>query len=156
MSGDLESLPAFSTFSPKYMSSSAEFATYQNYVRSLRFEEKPDYAYLRQLIRNLFHRQVNRIILFCRLPMFQGPLQRKLSQMKLIQITRENTDTSCSVQTALLFIKHSKKPHPSKNMIYLNRLAEPQYLDACFAYQSYFILRDSPTTMSLTGTQRKM
>jgi len=35
----------------------AEFATYQNYVRSLRFEEKPDYAYLRQLIRNLFHRQ---------------------------------------------------------------------------------------------------
>ena len=36
---------------------SAEFGTYQNYVRSLRFEEKPDYAYLRQLIRNLFHRQ---------------------------------------------------------------------------------------------------
>ena len=36
---------------------SAEFAAYQNYVRSLRFEEKPDYAYLRQLIRNLFHRK---------------------------------------------------------------------------------------------------
>jgi len=35
----------------------AEFATYHNYVRSLRFEEKPDYAYLRQLIRNLFYRQ---------------------------------------------------------------------------------------------------
>ncbi len=35
----------------------AEFATYVNYCRSLRFEEKPDYAYLRQLIRNLFHRQ---------------------------------------------------------------------------------------------------
>jgi len=35
----------------------AEFATYQSYVRSLRFEEKPDYAYLRQLIRNLFYRQ---------------------------------------------------------------------------------------------------
>ena len=42
---------------------SAEFATYQNYVRSLRFEEKPDYAYLRQLIRNLFHRQVRTILL---------------------------------------------------------------------------------------------
>ena len=64
VSGDLESLPAFSTFSLKYMSSSAEFATYQNYVRSLRFEEKPDYAYLRQLIRNLFHRQVNTIFIF--------------------------------------------------------------------------------------------
>ena len=36
---------------------SAEFATYINYCRSLRFEEKPDYGYLRQLIRNLFHRQ---------------------------------------------------------------------------------------------------
>jgi casein kinase 1 len=34
-----------------------EFVTYLNYCRSLRFEEKPDYAYLRQLIRNLFHRQ---------------------------------------------------------------------------------------------------
>eukprot|EP00095_Tigriopus_kingsejongensis_P007983 maker-scaffold475_size161908-snap-gene-0.25 protein:Tk07983 transcript:maker-scaffold475_size161908-snap-gene-0.25-mRNA-1 annotation:"casein kinase i isoform epsilon" len=34
-----------------------EFATYLNYCRSLRFEEKPDYGYLRQLIRNLFHRQ---------------------------------------------------------------------------------------------------
>ena len=36
---------------------SAEFATYISYCRSLRFEEKPDYAYLRQLVRNLFHRQ---------------------------------------------------------------------------------------------------
>ena len=34
-----------------------EFSTYINYCRSLRFDEKPDYAYLRQLIRNLFHRQ---------------------------------------------------------------------------------------------------
>jgi len=37
--------------------SPVEFTTYINYCRSLRFEEKPDYAYLRQLIRNLFHRQ---------------------------------------------------------------------------------------------------
>ncbi len=35
----------------------AEFATFLNYCRSLRFEEKPDYDYLRQLMRNLFHRQ---------------------------------------------------------------------------------------------------
>jgi hypothetical protein len=31
-----------------------EFATYINYVRSLRFEEKPDYTYLRALFRRLF------------------------------------------------------------------------------------------------------
>ena len=46
-----------SNFTEFFVSFSAEFTTYINYCRSLRFEEKPDYAYLRQLIRNLFHRQ---------------------------------------------------------------------------------------------------
>ncbi|KAL8569177.1 hypothetical protein ACOMHN_035447 [Nucella lapillus] len=35
----------------------SEFATYLNFCRSLRFDVKPDYSYLRQLFRNLFHRQ---------------------------------------------------------------------------------------------------
>jgi len=34
----------------------AEFTTYLNFCRSLRFDDKPDYSYLRQLFRNLFHR----------------------------------------------------------------------------------------------------
>merc|ERR1712096_179983 len=34
-----------------------EFATYLNYCRALRFEDKPDYAYLRRLYRDLFFRQ---------------------------------------------------------------------------------------------------
>lgn len=34
-----------------------EFATYLNFCRSLRFDDKPDYTYLRQLFRNLFHRE---------------------------------------------------------------------------------------------------
>ena len=33
-----------------------EFATYLNFCRGLKFEDKPDYTYLRQLFRNLFHR----------------------------------------------------------------------------------------------------
>ncbi|XP_038190437.1 LOW QUALITY PROTEIN: casein kinase I-like [Arvicola amphibius] len=35
----------------------SEFATYLNFCRSLRFDDKPDYSYLRQLFRNLSHRQ---------------------------------------------------------------------------------------------------
>lgn len=37
--------------------STAEFSTYMNFCRSLRFDDKPDYSFLRQLYRNLFHRQ---------------------------------------------------------------------------------------------------
>ena len=37
--------------------SAAEFSTYLNNCRSLRFDDKPDYSYLRQLFRNLFHCQ---------------------------------------------------------------------------------------------------
>ncbi|XP_040599761.1 casein kinase I-like [Mesocricetus auratus] len=35
----------------------SEFATYLNFCRSLHFEDKPDYSYLRHLFRNVFHRQ---------------------------------------------------------------------------------------------------
>eukprot|EP00955_Chlamydomonas_euryale_P006528 69138-Chlamydomonas_euryale.AAC.1 len=34
-----------------------EFVTYFEYVRSLRFDEKPDYAYLRRLFRDLFAKE---------------------------------------------------------------------------------------------------
>ena len=34
-----------------------EFATFLNYTRSLRFDDKPDYAYLRKLFRDLFTRE---------------------------------------------------------------------------------------------------
>lgn len=34
----------------------SEFVTYLNFCRSLKFEDKPDYAYLRQLFRSLFHK----------------------------------------------------------------------------------------------------
>ncbi|PKU36805.1 casein kinase i-like [Limosa lapponica baueri] len=35
----------------------SEFSTYPNFCCSLRFDDKPDYLYLWQLFRNLFHRQ---------------------------------------------------------------------------------------------------
>lgn len=35
----------------------AEFASYFHYCRSLRFEDKPDYAYLKRILRDLFIRE---------------------------------------------------------------------------------------------------
>lgn len=35
----------------------SEFVTYFNYCRSLRFEDRPDYSYLRRLLSNLFFRE---------------------------------------------------------------------------------------------------
>ncbi|KRX09104.1 Protein kinase-like domain [Pseudocohnilembus persalinus] len=34
-----------------------EFSTYLNYCRSLRFEDKPDYSYLRKMFKELFYRE---------------------------------------------------------------------------------------------------
>ena len=34
-----------------------EFATYQNYCRNLKFEDKPDIGYLRKILKDLFHKQ---------------------------------------------------------------------------------------------------
>merc|ERR550532_1943090 len=34
-----------------------EFVTYTNYCRSLQFEDRPDYAYLRKLLKDLFFRE---------------------------------------------------------------------------------------------------
>ena len=65
---------------------SAEFTTYINYCRSLRFEEKPDYAYLRQLIRNLFHRQG-----FSYDYVFDWNAIKEVIQYKIIQFFRLTT-----------------------------------------------------------------
>lgn len=34
-----------------------EFKTYMNYCRNLRFEEKPDYIWIKNLFRNLYFRE---------------------------------------------------------------------------------------------------
>jgi hypothetical protein len=34
-----------------------EFAAYMHYCRKLKFEDRPDYAYLRKLFKDLFYRE---------------------------------------------------------------------------------------------------
>jgi len=52
--GDITDL---TTFMLRLDSFPTEFATYLNYCRSLKFEEKPDYIYLRRLFRDLYIRE---------------------------------------------------------------------------------------------------
>jgi casein kinase 1 len=35
----------------------AEIATYMNYCKNLRFEERPDYSYLKRMLKDLFFRE---------------------------------------------------------------------------------------------------
>ena len=42
-----------------------EFCIYLNHVRSLRFDDKPDYAYLRKLFRDVYQREVLLLPLCC-------------------------------------------------------------------------------------------
>lgn len=35
----------------------AEFSTYLNYCRALRFEDRPDYSYLKRMFKDLFFRE---------------------------------------------------------------------------------------------------
>ena len=55
----------------------AEFSMYLNYCRGLRFEEAPDYMYLRQLFRILF-RTLNHIYDY----VFDWTMLKKQSQTK--------------------------------------------------------------------------
>lgn len=41
-----------------------EFASYFHYCRSLRFDDKPDYAYLKRIFRDLFIREGLNIVCF--------------------------------------------------------------------------------------------
>ncbi|KAG9151083.1 hypothetical protein Leryth_002649 [Lithospermum erythrorhizon] len=49
-----------------------EFASYFHYCRSLRFDDKPDYAYLKRLFRDLFIREENKICDFEDLCIHEG------------------------------------------------------------------------------------
>ena len=42
-----------------------EFVTYFQYCRSLRFDDKPDYSYMRKLFRDLFAREGARLSSVC-------------------------------------------------------------------------------------------
>ena len=52
-------MPQFKPFARAYRETRAaeEFATFLNYARALRFEDKPDYSYLRKLFASIVQRE---------------------------------------------------------------------------------------------------
>ena len=62
-----------------------EFLDYMNYIKSLRFEDKPDYPYLRKLFRDLFKRENYRYDYVFDWTLYKFQQEKQKEQSKLIQ-----------------------------------------------------------------------
>eukprot|EP01105_Mastigella_eilhardi_P019073 TRINITY_DN446_c0_g1_i1.p1 TRINITY_DN446_c0_g1~~TRINITY_DN446_c0_g1_i1.p1 ORF type:complete len:416 (-),score=109.96 TRINITY_DN446_c0_g1_i1:519-1718(-) len=74
-----------------------EFATYLTYCKSLHFEDKPDYAYLRKLLRNLFVREGFKYDAMYDWTMIQ--LSRKSAVIDEKEQKRDQADTTRAVSS---------------------------------------------------------
>lgn len=126
----------------------AEFSTYLNNCRSLRFDDKPDYSYLRQLFRNLFHCQgyVYDYIFDWNLLKFVSMLELFLvwfdiiTALVKININSKNLSGFKGGQgpcAQVLLPTHSNPFHWSKKMFHLQYTTPPsKEKEICF--QSFF------------------
>jgi len=80
-----------------------EFSNYLNYCRALRFEDKPDYSYLRRSFRELFHRkkfQLDFVFDWTSLGPKQAGSSSSSSSKKLVKDERATTGVSGVPATA--------------------------------------------------------
>ncbi|KAI8076788.1 casein kinase I like hhp1, variant 2 [Halteromyces radiatus] len=81
----------------------SEFAIYLNYTRSLRFDDKPDYGYLRKLFRDLFLRegyQYDYVFDWTMFKLNESDEARKQSESKMKQAKDNNNKDQELVDTA--------------------------------------------------------
>lgn len=86
-------------------SSPSEFISYFHYCRSLRFEDKPDYSYLKRLFRDLFIREGTYVYGYSRLVylMFLSTFYCHLSQKCISDITLQFTVDDCIIISGYQF-----------------------------------------------------
>jgi serine/threonine protein kinase len=80
-----------------------EFATYLNYTRSLRFDDKPDYSYLRRIMRELFYRKgyQNDYVFDWTIVNYQSDYQREMKMLEEEKKAQGGNPASGNNTTAL-------------------------------------------------------
>lgn len=84
-----------------------EFLTYMNYIKNLRFDDKPDYPYLRKIFRDLFRKEKYRYDYVFDWTLYKFQQERQREQVKItdqtqqqIQPGEENQDPQAQQQQA--------------------------------------------------------
>lgn len=100
----------------------AEFSNYLHYCRSLRFEDKPDYLYLRQVFLDLLHKEgydydyvfdwtiVDRID---KMPV-NNTIEKSQTQQQTLQVEDASADNLVTNPGPSRFAKNAQKNEPAR------------------------------------------
>ncbi|KAI5963141.1 hhp1 [Candida pseudojiufengensis] len=76
-----------------------EFLDYMNYIKTLRFDDKPDYAYLRKLFRDLFKKENYRYDYVFDWTLYKFQQEKQRAQGKINDVENENNNNNNNNQT---------------------------------------------------------
>jgi hypothetical protein len=103
----------------------SEFATYLTYCRALRFEDKPDYGYLRNLLKDLFIRsgyEYDYVYDWDIIPKGERPVEEEKSTKEVAnpatQVSNQPTGTQVNLQEPTkpkVIIERGKTPEEKRN-----------------------------------------
>lgn len=91
-----------------------EFLEYMNYIKNLRFDDKPDYPYLRKLFRDLFKRENYRYDYVFDWTLYKFQQERQREQFKIVDGQNDQNQQQAGGQQPQ---QQSLQQHPSTNII---------------------------------------
>ncbi|KAI5959244.1 hhp1 [Candida theae] len=90
----------------------SEFLDYMNYIKTLRFDDKPDYAYLRKLFRDLFKKENYRYDYVFDWTLYKFQLEKQRAQGKLADGDNNNQENNDQQQTPQQQQQSQQTPQP--------------------------------------------